>query len=94
MRLKRNSTLNEDFLKQSEILKNRFIVKGYKSTDLELDIQKVSQIDRFSLLSDSQRRVSSDYAKWSFFTEFSLQHKSIKNIIRKHWEILRNDRIL
>lgn len=32
--------------------------------------------------------------KWAVLTSPSIQHKKIKNIIRKHWEVLRQDNIL
>lgn len=39
-------------------------------------------------------REPDDAFRWSLLTSFSNQHRCIKAILTKHWDILRNDRIL
>lgn len=38
--------------------------------------------------------VPKDTYKHALFTTFSTQQYVIKNILRKHWNVLRNDRVL
>lgn len=59
-----------------------------------LKLKMVSQIDRNSTLVERYTITSDSRAKWSFFTTYSTQSKEIKAIFRKHWGVLRSDRLL
>lgn len=46
IRIRRNCTLDEDYTMQAQVLKNRFVEKGYNTTILDKtinDVQKVPQ---------------------------------------------------
>lgn len=46
------------------------------------------QIDRRSLLTPKTPCITNEY---SMLTSFSTQHRDIKTIIERHWEVLKND---
>lgn len=94
LRLRRNCTLTEDFLIQSVMLKNRFLEKGYKSIDLDTETNRISKLDRVSLLKARPKTAMDNKFGWSFFTTYSVQSRQIKEIFKKHWGILQNDRFL
>ena len=43
---------------------------------------------------DKPKKDRDDRFKWSFFTDFSVQHNDIKKILNRHWKVLRSDKIL
>lgn len=51
-------------------------------------------MDRSSLLVDGPRQDSNESFKWSLVTSFSVQHRQVKSIISKHWNVLKSDRVL
>lgn len=98
LRLRRNCTFREDYLREAGHLKTRFLDKGYNPVELDRTIQEIEQRDRTALLAPSMVRQtdhSSKFSpKFSFFTSYSTQHFIINNILKKHWSVLRNDRTL
>lgn len=94
LRLRRNCTEKETFFEQAKILKSRFEDKGYNTDDLNLEIQKAVSIDRKSLLEVKPKKESDGRFRWALLTSFSTQHRQIKNIMRKHWGVLKQDSIL
>lgn len=55
---------------------------------------RVSVLDRRVLLADYTRPRNEQKFKWSFLTAFSVQHRKIKDIVNKHWKVLKKDRCL
>lgn len=55
--------------------------KGYRSVDLDTDINRVALVDKNTLLFDYSKSIQENKFKWSFFTSFSIQHKQIKKIL-------------
>lgn len=84
-----------DFRVQADLLKGRFIAKGYKGVTLESTIQEVGALHRSSLL--NRRQVTSDnstHVNLPFITTYSNQHRDIKRIVKKHWSVLKSDKVL
>lgn len=94
LRLRRNCTDVDTFISQAEVLKQRFLDKGYNQADLDTELQRVTNIDRNTLLVTKQKRDPDTTYKWALSTTYSIQHKQIKSIMRKHWGVLRQDNIL
>lgn len=67
LRLRRNCSKISDYYAQCRILKERFVAKGYNAGDLDVEINRVSQIDRNSTLVERPTNISDSRAKWSFF---------------------------
>lgn len=85
LQLRHNCTYIADFHYQSQILKKRFIEKGYRPADLDVDIYRTSIMDRNTLLTDHPKPIQEHKHKWSYFSTFSIQHRQIKENFKKHW---------
>lgn len=94
LRLRMNCANLDTFKNQANVLRQRFLDKGYDQGEVNLDLSRVLQIERSALLVDKPRRDPDESLKWSVLTSFSVQHKQIKSIIEHHWNVLRKDRIL
>lgn len=94
LRLRRNCTETDTFLTQAGTLKQKFLDKGYNTKNIEVELQRVTNIDRGSLLVVKPKKELDKKFKWAMLTSFSIQHKQIKTIIKKHWDVLKNDKIL
>lgn len=97
VRIRRNCSHLSDYFLQAENLKQRFCEKGYDNSLITKDIQQVALMDRASLLtaqSGKLKKQGDSKHKWSFLTNFSTQHRQVKDIIKKHWKILKSDTIL
>lgn len=90
----RNCTRTSDFLSQSQLLKNRFLEKGYSQDLLDGEINAILSLERSSTLIERPKTTVDSRFKWAFTTTHSLQSKQVKNIFRKHWKVLLNDRLL
>lgn len=78
------------------VLKDRFLDKGYEAPAIEEEIKRAEDTDRRNLI-HAQPRPSTEadqHFKWSMLTSFSTQHRKFLNIVRRHWEVLRSDRVL
>lgn len=93
LRLRRNCTDCDTFMVQARMLKDRFVEKGYSSSDLDKEIENACKVDREALLQDRPKEPN-DAFKWSFLTSFSTQHRHIKRIFQHHWDVLKTDKIL
>lgn len=93
LHLHRNCTDTDTFKTQATILKKRFLEKGYDCAEVDKDLNNDLVVDRSLLLGEKPQWEKDQNFKWSFLTTFSTQHKQIKNIFERHWDILRNDKI-
>jgi hypothetical protein len=87
LRLKRNSTEDEDFKRSTNQLTQAFLDRGYPQPILEDALSKTDQRDRNSLLtSNSHKKTKSD--KVIFVTTYNPRGQNIKSILAKHARIL------
>lgn len=70
----------------------RFREKGYNLKELECCKNKVSVMDRDSLLTNAKPRKYK--GELTFITGFHRQYKEVENIFKKHWPILLKDKDL
>lgn len=70
----------------------RFLDKGYNSSDIHNEIEKVRRIDSESILAGAQRVTQRN--EYSLILDYNVQHKKFELIIAKHWSILKHDRLL
>lgn len=77
------------------ILTGRFLEKGYAIDSLVPVLNAIQGMNRESLLQEKLLQ-SNEFQNSGvpFVTTYSLQHRSIKQIISRHWHIINNDRIL
>lgn len=75
--------MDSDFYEQSEIIKNRFLQKGYTAQLLKEIIQEVGSTPRQSCLMDKEHQ-DNLRQDWGFISNFHGQYKEIVNIFR--WE--------
>lgn len=93
--MRRNCTEVEDYGLQADILKKRLEEKGYDPISLQDIIEQVGKIDRSILLEGGSRKQERKGTSLvPFVTTFSTQHHRIKSIIRRHWHLLGNDRVI
>lgn len=85
----------DEFNKEALVLKSRFLNKGYDNATLDSLIVEVGNRDHQALLSDKSPQVENreDFSL-AFLTTYSSQHWAIKRIFKRHWPVIKNDRIL
>lgn len=95
LRLRRNCSDANEFHREALDLKSRFVIKGYDAAMLDSLIVEIGNRERDDLLRDKPPQVQDreDFGL-AFITTYSSQHWAIKRIIRKHWSVIKNDRIL
>lgn len=89
-----NCTEVVDNRAQAEVLKGRLVEKGCISDSLQDIIEQFGTIDRSTLLEGGSRKQETGTPLVPFITTLSTQHYQIKNIIRKHWHLLGNVRVI
>lgn len=94
IRIRWNCTNLLDFYHQADILKSRFVDKGYQFSLIDEKINKISLLDKNLLTSEQPKCAQDSKHRWSFLSTFSVQHRQIKDIICKHWKVLKSDQIL
>lgn len=95
IRLRRNCTFKHDFLMQASDLKTKFVEKGYSGADLDKTINEVACLDRANMIKGTDRITkNNNIHEFSLVTTYSRQHYDIKKILRKHWAVLKNDKVL
>lgn len=78
--LRQNCSTTHDLEQQALSLRQRTKEKGYNKSEEDTEIKKA--------------KIKMDTCKWYFFTYFPIQNRQIRNILNKHWDILRNYCIL
>lgn len=91
--MRRNCTDIKDYRIQAGTIKERLEEKGYDGDSLRKTMEQVEQIDRATLLQEGPGR-NKEGPIIPFITSYSTQHYRIKNILRKHWHLLGNDRVI
>lgn len=95
MRLRRNCSDPGEFLVQAEVLTTKFLDKVYQQDFLVDTLVTVKTMNRADLLVEREPRVDGGFnMDVPFVTSYSLQHKSIKQLVSKHWHIVNNDVVL
>lgn len=95
LRLRRNCTDLEEFKREALVLKSRFLTKGYDNMALDSLITEIGNRDHQALLGDKPPQVENreDFGL-AFLTTYSSQHWAVKRIIKRHWPVIKNDRVL
>lgn len=93
VRMRRNCSEMEDYRFQVDVLENRLHEKDYDLDPLEVTIEEVAKLDRSTLL-DVGPKEKKEGPILRFITMYLTQLFLIKKIIRKHWHLLGNDRII
>lgn len=94
MRLRRNCTEVSVFDEQAAVLSSRFVEKGYDPQTLCQTLEKVRQLVRSSLLVDKPQWLTDNKVSLPFITTYSMQSRTIKKLIQRHWHLLSNDQVL
>lgn len=94
LRLRRNCSDINTFKTQSDLLKTTFLDKDYDSHLVEREFQHALETNRESLIEERPKNKQGDTFRWSMLTSFSIQHKQVRAILSKHWDILKSDRVL
>lgn len=93
IRLRRNCSDKQTYMKQAEMIGERFIQKGYKTAFIEEKIQDIAHVDRDALIKDTTKKID-DKERVPIIMDFNVQHKHVEKIFKKHWDILKTDRHL
>ena len=95
LRLRRNCSDPLEFSKQAKVLTDRFLEKGYDKRSLDETLETVSSIPRVDLLIERPRGERDQFQGGApFITSYSIQHGSVKQLINKHWHLVKNDPVL
>lgn len=95
LRLRRNCSDQDEYFREASSLKLKFLDKGYEATMLETLIAEVGNRERTELLRDKPPQVNNgEDFNLAFLTTYSSQHWAIKKIIKRHWPVIKNDRVL
>ena len=96
MRLRRNCTIEADFLTQPQVLAQRFVQKGYSTSGIDQEIERVRLMDRDVIIADKPRdpTVIEANINHKILLDYNIQHKKFERIIVKHWAVLKGDTVL
>lgn len=94
LKCRRNCSDKKDFLKQSEIIWQRFLEKVYSEDNLDATIQQVVTLDREIILAPKDESVREGGYERSFHTTYSSQHRMVNQYLKKHWRVIKSDEIL
>ena len=90
IRIKRNCNSSDDYQRQTNILIDRFVEKGYERNRLEKTRSEVNSMNRNEMLKDKERKPP-ETNDVTFVTGFSADYRAVEKIITKHWPIIRGD---
>lgn len=90
--IKRNCSLQQDYIEQTDTLIHRFMDKGYPQNTLLKIREQVGASYRQALLT-TKEKAEREYDV-TFITSFSKQFKTLEQSIKKNWFILQIDPIL
>ncbi|CAJ0963544.1 unnamed protein product [Ranitomeya imitator] len=88
LRVRRNCTHDADFITQAHNLTRRFKQRGYPKRVISSAFQRARREDQASLLTSRPR--NPDHTT-RFITDYNNSWHQVKNIINRHWSILRTD---
>lgn len=94
VRIRWNCSDKDEFLKQSEIIRQRSIEKGYPPETLDVTILQIASMEREGMLVPKDRSGDKGDFEWSFHTTYSKQYGIINKLLNKHWKVLKNDEIM
>ncbi|XP_063819095.1 oocyte zinc finger protein XlCOF7.1-like [Pseudophryne corroboree] len=87
LRIRRNCTRISDYWSQSEVLKKRFIERGYDPGFIEESRAKASRRERKTLLQDRVAKIDGfSSSNRPFITQYSRDAGSIRKIMERHWD--------
>lgn len=89
LRIKRNCTLDEDFQKEADLLRNRLLIRGYSKTNLKKAFNRVKNLNRHSLIYKTRQERSSTSTR--VITKFNRQHAKVRTIYNIFWYLLTAD---
>lgn len=73
----------------------KFLEKGFSNVDLDKAFNEVAVMDRAVMLKGRDKSGNNDNVhNFSMITTYSQQHYDIKKIMKKHWALLINNKIL
>lgn len=94
LRVRRNCSDLDTYAIQANILKERFLQKGYKGDALNNIIQEVANIPREECLKERDCIVPTNQHQLGFISGFHHQYRDVEMIFKRHWHILCRDRHL
>lgn len=93
IRLRRNCSDNNEYLKQAQLMGQKFEDKGYNKEFIAEKIKEINQTPREVLIQDKIKD-NKDNNDIPLIMNYSIQHKKMERIIRKHWPLLKSDKTL
>lgn len=90
LRLQRNCTNEQDYEHQAATLQVRFLERGYSRKCVNWTFHTVKQKSRHDLIYRQKCKQDGDDSI-RLITKYSTQHEHIKNILQRHWPLLRED---
>ncbi|KAM9316646.1 laminin subunit alpha-4 [Gastrophryne carolinensis] len=92
LRIRRNCSDEEDFLRQANDLTSRFIRRGYPKAVVQRAFLRAKDTPRSNLLVPKKRK--RDGPQVRYITRFNNQWHSLRRILHSNWHILKTDPLL
>ena len=86
LRLKKIYAETLQISKNLQVLKESFINRGFKEKSLDIEFQRLSEIERDALLTPKSKE--KDQKRIPFITTYKKTLLNVKQIINKHWHLL------
>ncbi|XP_040188254.1 uncharacterized protein LOC120920313 [Rana temporaria] len=94
LRLRRNCSTDFDFQRESDLLTERLLIRGYTKTSLKKAFNRVRDTNRRSLIFKPKNTSKKEESNTRVIINFSNEHQKIRKTISKFWPILTEDPIL
>lgn len=78
-------------LEQSELLKHKFVQKGYREATINQEIKKIQAMPCEHCLKN-KKIINKNTKQWCFISDYHCQYKEVEIIFWKHWQVLLLDR--
>lgn len=84
LRVRQNCTEDSDYFTQAEMLKCKFVQKGYEETEMNEMIKEVAGIPRDQCFKKKEEQLTNNQHQWGFLTGFHAQYREIESIFKSH----------
>ncbi|XP_056408622.1 uncharacterized protein LOC130313384 isoform X3 [Hyla sarda] len=94
LRIRRICSSDDDFKKQSAILTERFLQRGYSRRSLKKAYQKAQHVHREDLLQGRKKVTNKQSDNVRFISTYNCRWEQMRSCIQKNWAILQTDSLV
>ncbi|XP_063293544.1 uncharacterized protein LOC134578475 [Pelobates fuscus] len=95
-RLRRNCTDHRVFMEQAKSVREIFFAKNYDSAEVHDALVKMEKLEQSDLLEEKRKIETSESDKKfpAIILDYNKENMQLKRILRKHWHLLKKDKLL